>query len=204
MQFKYYDTLSTLISGIVLLFVLSLTTEWQVNDINVLVLTAIAYAIGYFLNTLSAMAEPAYYWVMGGMPSDKLLSPPKSRCCRKKRNYTGYGRVRFYEYDKAIQLLRKELDDSNANTRKMFGKAMSYSNSNNNTRVPDFNAQYGFSRVMLTLGIVVAVIMMLQYYSLWWAWVIAVLSLLLLGHRCKERGYYYAREVLIEYIKSKK
>jgi hypothetical protein len=57
---------------------------------------------------------------------------------------------------------------------------------------------------MLTLGIVVVVIMMLQYYSLWWAWVIAVLSLLLLGHRCKERGYYYAREVLIEYIKSRK
>ena len=204
MLFKYYDTLSCLISGMTVLFLLPFAIEWDISSINVVVLTAIAYVLGYLLNTLSAMAEPVYYWLMGGMPSDKLLTPPSPGCCGKTRFYTGYGRVRFYEYERAIKLLRKELNDSKASTRKMFGKAMSYSNSDNSSRVPDFNAQYGFSRVMLTLGIVAAAIILPQYYTKWWAWAVAVVVLLLLGHRCKERGYYYAREVLIEYIKSKK
>ena len=34
-------------------------------------------------------------------------------------------------YDKAIQLLKDELNDVHASTKKMFGKAMTYSNSNN-------------------------------------------------------------------------
>lgn len=203
MQFKYYDTLSNLISGMALLFALSLATKWDINQVNAVVLTAIAYILGYVLNALSAIIEPAYCWMMGGMPSDVLLTPPKPSCRGKIRDYTGYGRVRFYEYDKAILLLRDELNDPIASTKRMFGKAMSYSNSDGRTRVPDFNAQYGFARVMLTLGFVVAAIVIPLYYTLWWVWGVAALSLLLLGHRCKERGYYFAREVLVEYIKCK-
>ena len=85
----------------------------------------------------------------------------------------------------------------------MFGKAMSYSNSNDKSRVPDFNAHYAFSRVMLTLVLVSACLIMTKYYDVWWAWLITLLVILLVGHRCKERGYYYAREVLIEYLKNK-
>ncbi len=75
-----------------------------------------------------------------GKPSDKLLKAPKPNCCVKTRNYTGFGRIRFYEYKKAVKLLKQELGDDKACEGKMFGKAMSYSNSNEKTRVPDFNA----------------------------------------------------------------
>ena len=34
MNFKYYDVLSTLISGVVLLFVLSIVIDWDINDIT--------------------------------------------------------------------------------------------------------------------------------------------------------------------------
>ena len=152
---------------------------------------------------LSALLEPLYYWFMGGKPSDKLLKAPKPNCCGKTRNYTGFGRIRFYEYKKAVKLLKQELDDDKACEGKMFGKAMSYSNSNEKTRVPDFNAQYAFSRVMLTLVIVSAGIIMPKFYDLWWAWLITLAVIILIGRRCKERGYYYAREVLIEYLKTK-
>lgn len=64
---------------------------------------------------------------------------------------------------------------------------MSYSNSDNSSRVPDFNAQYGFSRVMLTLSIVATAIILPQYYTMWWAWIVAALVIFLLGHRYKER-----------------
>jgi hypothetical protein len=203
MQFKYYDTLSSLISGSVLLFVLSLAIGWDIKDVNVVILLAVAYVLGYLINAISAMAEPVYYWFMGGLPSDKLLTPPMPSSCGKERKYTGFGRIRFYEYEKAIRLLREELDDDKADPRKMFGKAMSYSNSNDKTRVPDFNAHYAFSRVMLTLVIISAALMMTQYYNKWWSWVIAVGVILLFGIRCKERGYYYAKEVLVEYINAK-
>lgn len=203
MNFKYYDVLSTLISGVVLLFVLSIVIDWDINDINVTVLLSLAYVMGYMLNALSALLEPLYYWFMEGKPSDKLLKAPKPNCCGKTRNYTGLGRIRFYEYKKAVKLLNQELDDDKACEGKMFGKAMSYSNSNEKTRVPDFNAQYAFSRVMLTLAIVSASIIMPKFYDLWWAWLIALAVIILIGRRCKERGYYYAREVLIEYLKTK-
>lgn len=203
MQFKYYDTLSSLISGTVLLFVLSLAIGWDIKDVNVVILLSVAFVLGYLINAISAMAEPVYYWFMGGMPSDKLLTPPTPNCCGKVRKYTGFGRIRFYEYDKAIRLLREELNDDKAEPRKMFGKAMSYSNSNDKTRVPDFNAHYAFSRVMLTLVAVSSALMLTQYYDKWWAWVLSAGVVLLFGIRCKERGYYYAKEVLVEYIKAK-
>ena len=58
MNFKYYDVLSTLISGVVLLFVLSIVIDWDINDINVTVLLSLAYVMGYMLNALSALLEP--------------------------------------------------------------------------------------------------------------------------------------------------
>lgn len=203
MNFKYYDVLSTLISGVVLLFAISIVIDWNITSINVAILLSLAYVAGYMLNALSALLEPLYFWFMGGKPSDKLLKAPKPSCCGKIRNYTGFGRIRFYEYEKAVKFLKHELNDAKANEGKMFSKAMSYSNSNEKTRVPEFNAQYAFSRIMLTLAIVSIGAIMTKFYDLWWAWLIALAVIILIGRRCKERGYYYAREVLIEYLKTK-
>ncbi|WP_288275767.1 hypothetical protein [uncultured Prevotella sp.] len=203
MSFKYYDSLSMLISGTVLLLIISHAIDWDIAKFNTVVVLAIAYVTGYLLNAVSAFMEPVYYWFMGGKPSSQLLKSPKSRLCGKKRQYTGLGRIRFYEYEKVVKLLKNELNDNHANEVKMFGKAMSYSNANEKTRVPDFNAQYAFSRVMLTLVIVSAGVIIPKYYELWWVWIIAIAAILLVGRRCKEIGYYYAREVLIEYLKAK-
>lgn len=49
MNFKYYDILSTLISGIVLLFTLSITIDWNTTNVNVVILLSLAYVIGYRL-----------------------------------------------------------------------------------------------------------------------------------------------------------
>ena len=200
MSFKYYDTLSTLISGCLLLLVLSDVLDKDISNISAILLLAISYALGYILNAVSGWLEPFYFWTMGGMPSDKLLSPPSKG---KTKDYTGYGRIRFYQHQKAISLLKSELEDTEASTRKMFEKAMTYSNSNSATRVPDFNALFAFSRVMLTLAWVVGIILAFEYYCRWWYWLIIAIVILLLWKRCKEMGYYYAKEVLVEYLKVK-
>lgn len=193
MNFKYYDLLSCLVSGILICCSLNLVFDLHF-DYEAVTLLGVAYVVGYFINTISALCESTYYKLMGGKPSDVLLSP------KEGVSYTGYGRIKFYQTDKAIQLLKKELNDPNASLGKMFGKAMSYSNSDSSTRVPDFNAQYAFSRVMLTTIILLSILWSICYYSCWWYWLIVVFLLFLSYKRCKERGYYYAREVLIEYI----
>lgn len=205
MKFKYYDTLCLLVTGSVSLFVLSIVFEKECKDINAIFLLALAYVLGYLINALGAFLEPVYFLFFGGMPSDRLLTPPKNcRCCGEKKNYTGFGRIRLYEYEVVISFLKEELNDQQAESRKMFGCAMLYSNSNEQSRVPDFNAQYAFSRSMLTLSIIVASILSPLYYNIWWAWLIVVVTLCFVGCRCKECGYYYAKEVLVEYLKVKK
>lgn len=203
MQFKYYDTFSALISGSVMLFVLSFAVEWSVSNVNVIILLAIAFVMGYLLNAISAVVEPIYFWFMGGKPSSVLLTEPKPNSKGHVRNYTGFGRIRFYEYEIAIRLLKDELKDDAAEPEKMFAKAKSYSIANDKTRVPDFNAHYAFSRVIMTLMLISIASLMPQYYNKWWAWLIAIGVIFISGLRCKERGYYYAREVLNEYLKEK-
>ena len=204
MKFKYYDTLNILISGGTFLYVLAEVLEWKILNQNIIVILPISYLIGYFMNTIGAFLEPIYYWLIGGVPSDCLLTPPKTcHFCKKTLNYTGFWRIRFYEYDKAIQLLKDELNDAHASTKKMFGKAMTYSNSNNESRVPDFNAQYAFSRVIFTLVWLSSIILSPLYYNVLWGWLLVLALVIISGIRYKERGYYYAKEVLIEYIKSK-
>lgn len=196
MNFKYYDLLSNLVTGVVIALAVNYAFGLGIEFDSVSIL-AIGYILGYFVNAVSALCEPIYYKMMGGMPSDVLLTPVQDK------SYTGFGRIKFYQTDRAIELLRKELDDPQASKGKMFGKAMSYSNDDGSTRVPDFNAQYAFSRVLLTLSWMISIIMAFSMYTFPCYWLVIIAVNLLAFTRYKERGYYYAKEVLIEYIKKR-
>lgn len=199
MKFKYYDVLSTHITGVVLFFVFLYAFEFEkILEMNDIFLLGLAYMIGYILNAISAILEKFYFWTMGGKPSDILLTPKQSG------KPVGYGRIKFHECEKVVKLLKEEIGNSNATQGQMFGTAMNYSNSNYETRVPEFNARYAFSRVFLTLVILGTILLAFSLYNLWWFWTISVLILVLSWNRCKENGYYYVREVLNEYLKLKK
>ena len=74
---------------------------------------------------------------------------------------------------------------------------------NKDSRVPTFNEHYAFSRVMLTFIIISIAILISRYDSCWQFYVISIPMLVIAWYRCKMRGYYYAREVLKEYINIK-
>lgn len=196
MSFKYYDLLSSLIVGVLTAISINIVfdLEFEYDSIPLL---AVSYVIGYFINAISGMMEPLYFKVMRGMPSDKLLTPITNQA------YTGFGRIKFFMTERAIALLQVELNDRNATTMKMFGKAMSYSASDTNTRVPDFNAQYAFSRVILTDVIILTAIWAVAFYGCIWFWIAAAAIWGISFRRCKERGYYFAKEVLTVYVKTK-
>lgn len=194
MDIRYYDLLSTAIIGVIVVAVANCLFFGNL-EIDGVVYLALGYLVGYFINALGSLFESLYYKTINGMPSDKLLTLVEGQ------NWTGCNRVKFYEAEKAIEALRNELNDPHASERKMFGCAMRKVNGCEDSRVPAFNAQYAWSRTILTTMLILDFLCAFRYYNDWLFWLIAVILLVISWNRFKERGYYYAREVLNEYLK---
>lgn len=197
MEFKYYDLLSTIIVGYFAMMAYLFFAGVDYNEDYSVAYIAAAFVIGYLINAISSLMENFWYWTIGGMPFDKLLTIDPNK------KYTGIYRIRFYEVAKAIKCLKEDLGNPDANTRQMFGCAMRKTNGNQNSRVPDFNAQYAFSRVLLTTLFFVTIIA-IAYHPCDWRAYLMIIPLIIAWNRFKERGYYYAREVLNEYLNQKK
>lgn len=198
MNFRNYDILSNLVLGYILLLALlpmvGLTFEWKAS----IAYLAIAYVIGYMVNAIGSWIEGFYYMTIGGKPSDFFLTPSD-----KKKKYSGHSRIKFYHTDEVIRMLKDELKDENASTGKMFAVAMRYSNSDETTRVPDFNAQYAFARSLLTIMTILSPIVIFHFGISSKAWFVLV-PLFISWYRYKDRAYYFAREVLSAYLQKKK
>ena len=196
MSFKYYDLLSNLTIGIIIFYVLwkILFPEIVISDLCVI---PCGYVVGYFLNAISSLIEPVLFKTICGRPSDKLLTPIPGQ------KWTGIRKVRFYFAEQAIEMLKKDTKDKDATTDKMFGYAMHLVNSNKENRVSDLNGHYALSRVIFTTVIITVIIVEIKFARIWYSWPITIPVLLLAWNRYRERGYYYAREVLNEYLESK-
>jgi len=156
-----------------------------------------AFVVGYFVNAVSSLMEDVYNWTIGGKPSDKLLR------INPDKNYNGTWKVKFYQTKETIALLKKELGDKNASEDAMFKTAMRIANGEKETRVSDFNAHYAFARTMLTAMLIITVILLVRFPCNWQAY-LSFISLVISWERYKERGYYYAREVLNVYLNYQK
>lgn len=197
MSFKYYDLLSNLTVGIVVFYAI-----WKLFlsdlEISEWVVVPAGYVIGYFVDAVSSLIEPLLYRTICGRPSDKLLTPIPGQ------KWTGIKKVKFYHTEEAVKALREDTKDDEADTGKMFGYAMRMVNANKDCRVPDFNGHYALSRVILTTVIFTVIIVEIKFLIVWYSWPISISVLLIAWNRFRERGYYYAREVLNEYLKMKK
>lgn len=196
MNYKYYDLLSNLTIGMVAFYAIwkFFFSELEMSE---LVVIPAGYVVGYFLDALSSFIEPVLYKTICGKPSDKLLTPIPGQ------KWTGIRKVKFYFPDKAVESLKIDTGDDDASTDKMFGYAMRMVNANNDSRVPDFNGHYALSRVIFTTVIIAVIIVEISFSSVWYSWLISIAVLLLAWNRFRERGYYYAREVLNEYLKQR-
>lgn len=76
-------------------------------------------------------------------------------------------------------------------------------NGDEKSRVADFNAQYALSRTILTT-VLISTILIIVLYPCFWQSYLTIAILLICWNRYKERAYYYAREVLNEYLKKNK
>ena len=147
MKFKFYDILSHLIPGFIIYIVYLIYSGDSFDKDFVVPATAIAFVIGYFINAMASWLEDFYYWTWGGKPSNRLLEGKD------------IWKVRFYEHAKVKKLLQKESGTKNIMNDALFGMAMRYATPQANSRVADFNANYAFSRVILTTVIIASAVL---------------------------------------------
>src|ERR1043166_758538 len=127
MNFKAYDILSSLLLGFLsLLVALNILNLNYDNDL-VIAYTAIAFVLGYLMNTISSWMEDFYFFTWGGKPSDRLL------------NGKDIWKVRFYQATKAKNLLFTESANPRATNNELFSIAMRYANGQKEGRADDFN-----------------------------------------------------------------
>lgn len=192
MNFKFYDILSSLVPGFIILAASMYMLNIEYNKDYVLPYTALAFLIGYIINAICSWLEDIYYWTWGGKPSTKLLDGKDM------------WKVRFYESKKVKDYLLEEVKDPSASNDKLFHEAMRHANGKSESRVDDFNAHYAFSRSLLTTTLIAVIFIAFKQYDNWLFYIIAIPSLFVVWFRCKQRAYYYSREVLNEYLKGKR
>lgn len=191
MNLKAYDILSMLIPGFVVLMAVLNFLGLEYNSDFIFGYTAVAVVVGYLVNTLSSWMEDVYFWSWGGKPSSNLLQG------------NDIAKVRFHESAKAKRLLVAEGGGDGTNYDHLFEIAMRYSNSRKESRVRDFNANYAFSRAVLTTTLAGTILLLIQHYAEWKYYAVLLPVLFVTWLRCKQRGYFYAREVLIDYLSCK-
>lgn len=190
MNFKAYDILSSLVPGFLALLALLNVLGLKFDKDLVIAYTAIAFLLGYLMNTISSWLEDFYFFTWRGKPSNKLLDGKD------------IWKVRFYSSGKARLLLTTDTSNPSATNDELFSFAMRYTNGQN-SRVDDFNSLYAFSRSLLTTVFIGAVILITTHYKDWRYYATLIPSVIIVWLRCKQRAYYYAREVLNVYLKTK-
>ena len=207
MNFKYYDVISSLVVGYVLLVITMYSFQIEYDNDYTVAYLAFAFVCGYIINSVGSLLEPIYYFTIGGKPSTRLLNNGKEKRCWLYHLFvpknTGIKKVRFYETENVRKLLITGLEDENPSEDRLFSKAMREVNGDQDSRVPDFNAYYALSRTILTT-ILISTILIISSYPDCWQSYLSIIVLLICWNRYKERAYYYAREVLNEYLKKNK
>lgn len=189
MNFKTYDILSSLVPGYLILLVFLLVLELPFEKEAIIPYTAIAFLLGYLVNTLGSWLEGFYFYTWGGKPSTQLLEGKD------------IWKVRFYQSKRAKELLINELGDTDASIDAMFFVAMRYGNGQ--SRVDDFNSMYAFSRALLTTAVIGFGLLIIPNYHNLQLYLVGLPIIFILWLRCKQRGFYYSREILNAYLKAK-
>ena len=207
MEFKYYDVLSSLVVGYVVLIIGMYSFQIEYNSDYTVAYLAIAFLCGYIINSIGSLLEPIYYFTIGGKPSNRLLDDGKNKHCWFYNLFvpknTGIKKARFYETATARRLLLEGIEDEKPKEDRLFSKAMRTVNGDQNTRVPDFLAHYALSRTILTTVLISSALIIYANPDNWQSY-LSIVLVLICWNRYKERAYYYAREVLNEYLKKHK
>jgi hypothetical protein len=193
-----YDLFGNLIPGIVAVSLLGAAWYWTGHKVelpnlsqavSVLVLSALAIVLGQFVQAIGSLLQKFYFWTWGGRPSDramKRLLPSQSAALRT--------RLANYMLEDASD----EVTD-----HQIFLWAFSVCNYKSLGRVERFNSIYAYNRALTTLMLISTIATLGIIFvaepnppAAWTVLGIEVLITLLFWYRTRQRGIYFADEVL--------
>lgn len=189
MTFKAYDIFSSLVPGFIFLLGLQYFFNIPYDKDYVVGYTALAFLLGYIANTLGSWLEDFYFFTWGGKPSSKLLEGKN------------VWKVKLYNHALLRQHLSKKTTNTTPTDDELFSIAMRSANGEKDTRIEDFNALYAFSRTLLTTVLIGGTLLLIKQYCDWRYYSVIIPVIIILWLRCKQRGYYYAKEILNVYSK---
>lgn len=190
MNFNAYDLVSHLVPGYLIVFYFRNWLGIELKDIGSLAIVAIAFALGFFVQTLASWFEDVLFFTWGGKPSTMLLKGKQ------------IWKVRFHSWKDARESLILETSE-NSNEDQMFEVAQRVVNAKKLDRVGSFNALYAFTRVMVITFLLILISRFFEKVINWKEIVIFSLLIIITWVRAKQRGYYFAREVLSGYLNEK-
>lgn len=196
-----YDVLSTIVLGVLLVCavpvcfptVLHTQTPKYPDAFAVIALTAVSWVAGQLVQALSSLIEPVLFRTFGGAPSERALN--------------GTLPTRYLSKPESARIKEKLLaamGDPEASNASVFRYATHRTEGAGTGRTARFNALYAYHRGLLTTVLLLFVMLVVSgqsgsAWSLNVRWGLAcgtAVILLLCWIRTKQRGFYYAREVL--------
>lgn len=206
-KFDYYDLLGHVIPGLVLIGAIYLLFYWFGTEVKipafsgavgVLVVLGIAIFSGNLLQALSSLLEPFYFWTWGGKPSDKLLA---GKSPRLSEMYISLLKETIKDH---LQLVKGEINqiDYELEDRDVFLHCLTLCNQKSLGRVNRFNSLYAYHRALTTLSLLLLIVTIVALIKIsvpvGAIWVISgeIVITLILWNRTRQRGYYFAEEVL--------
>jgi hypothetical protein len=185
MNFKYYDILSHLVPGYLIIITTSILYKDLMPDISIVPQIAIAFVIGYINNTFSSWAEDLYRFLWGGNPINHFFDK------------NGIWKIRFYKGGEVKLFLKTRVpSEKNDSNFALFTEAMRIANELSTERLKDLNASYSFSRGILTSVIICFFICLPEFYDVLLFYPIVVALIVVCLIRCKQRNAYYIKGVL--------
>ncbi|SFW76311.1 hypothetical protein [Chitinophaga sancti] len=144
--------------------------------------TAIAFLLGYIVNTLGSWLEVIYFFTWGGKPSNRLLDGK------------GTWKIKLYHHVALRANLVGKAAGANPKNDELFAIAMRNVAGVKDTRIEDFNAIYAFSRTLLTTVLIGGILILIKNSMDWHYHAVVIPAIIVMWVRCKQRGYYLQKK----------
>ncbi len=217
MQFKIYDVLASLIPGLIVVSVAIPFYVFMTNNVELFeqklgvykdisgIITSVflvgSYLVGYIIHAMGSWSEPILWFTWGGKPSENLFKN-KSKRLQLVEVDTIFNFLKSKSSNEPLKDKTKE-DFTKGDLRELFQLAKNIANQKSRDgikeRIAEFNNSYIFSRNVLisylTSSILIAILVFQNIVHIW-ALIILIVFFLVLWYRCRDRAFYYSREIL--------
>jgi len=197
MEFRIYDILSSLIHGVICLGTAMQLFDWSFQDYGAMYFAALAFCIGYLINTMGSWLQKALFWSFGGTPTKLMLRN------RKGKTYAGISGVPFHFSKELVEELKNDLQVESIIDDKFSERMQQVARQSNNTRIKDFNCSYAFSRSLIVSSLIVLELLISRYPCTWQIYFVLITPIICY-FRCRNRAFHYAKEVAMEYLNTRR